>query len=201
LTNFHSQRFSKRFGLSLLAAAFIGLTGGCAGVIVGGAATSAVVANDERTTGTFIEDQSIELKAMDAIRSNPELREQTHLSVTSYNQIALVTGQAPSEKLRKTAIDLVAQQEKVRRVFDEIEIAAPSSMVSRSSDSLLTAKVKTKLFTLENFDATKVKVVSESGVVYLMGILDKKEADAAAVAASEVSGVQKVVKLFEYKSS
>jgi len=194
------QSFSGRYCLLLAVLAFTGLTSGCAGVIVGSAATGAVVANDDRTTGTFIEDQSIELKAMDAIRNDPELKEQTHLSVTSYNQIALVTGQAPSEKLRQTAINIVSQQEKVLRVFDEIEIAAPSSMISRSNDSLLTAKVKTKLFTLTNFDATKVKVVSESGVVYLMGILDKTEADAAAVAASEVSGVQKVVKLFEYKS-
>jgi osmotically-inducible protein OsmY len=169
-------------------------------VVVGGAATSAVVATDERTTGTFIEDQAIELKAMEAIRSNPELKEQTHLSVTSYNQIALVTGQAPSEKLRKTAIDLVRQQEKVRHVYDEIKIAAPNSMMTRSSDSLLTAKVKTKLFTLDNVDATKVKVVSENGVVFLMGILSEADANAAAVATSQVSGVQKVVKLFELRS-
>lgn len=176
------------------------LTAGCAGVVVGSAATSAVVANDERTTGTFIEDQTIELKALDAIRSREQLKSQTHLSVTSYNQTVLVTGQAPTEEMRKEAISLISQIEKVNRVFDEIEIGAPTTLATRSGDSLLTAKVKTKLFTLDGLDATKVKVVTENGIVYLMGILPKSEADAAATAASFVGGVRKVVKLFEYKS-
>ncbi len=169
-------------------------------MVVGSAATSAVVANDERTTGTFIEDQTIELKALDAIRSREQLKSQTHLSVTSYNQTVLVTGQAPTEELRKEAISLISQIEKVNRVFDEIEIGTPTTLATRSGDSLLTAKVKTKLFTLDGFDATKVKVVTENGVVYLMGILPKSEADTAATAASFVGGVRKVVKLFEYKS-
>ncbi len=176
------------------------LTAGCAGVVVGSAATSAVVANDERTTGTFIEDQTIELKALDAIRSREQLKSQTHLSVTSYNQTVLVTGQAPTEEMRKEAISLISQIEKVNRIFDEIEIGTPTTLATRSGDSLLTAKVKTKLFTLDGFDATKVKVVTENGVVYLMGILPKSEADTAATAASFVGGVRKVVKLFEYKS-
>ena len=175
------------------------LIGGCAGVVVGSAATSAVVANDERTTGTFIEDQTIELKALDAIRSRETLKSQTHLSVTSYNQTVLVTGQAPTEELRKEAISLISPIQKVNRIFDEIEIGAPTNLATRSSDSLLTAKVKTKLFTLDGFDATKVKVVSENGVVFLMGILPKSEADTAATAASFVGGVRKVVKLFEYR--
>ncbi len=173
---------------------------GCAGVLVGSAATSAVVANDERTTGTFIEDQTIELKALDAIRSRAHLKSQTHLSVTSYNQTVLVTGQAPTEELRKEAIALISQVEKVNRIYDEIEIGAPTSLATRSNDSLLTAKVKTKLFTLDGFDATKVKVVTENSVVYLMGILPPSDADTAATATSFVGGVRKVVKLFEYKS-
>jgi len=169
------------------------------GVLVGGAATSAVVVHDERTTGSFIEDQTIELKAIEAIRGNVELKEQTHIGVTSYNQVALVTGQAPSEELRQSAISTISQIEKVRHVYDEIQIAAPNSMATRSSDSLLTAKVKTKLFTLNNIDATKVKVVSENGVVFLMGILNHSDANVVANAASHVGGAQKIVKLFEYK--
>lgn len=197
-----NQQFVRRAAILCcwVALGSLPLISGCAGVLVGGAATSAVVAHDDRTTGTFIEDQAIELKAMDAIRSVTELKQQTHLSVTSYNQIALVTGQAPTEALRQQAINLVAQQEKVRRVFDEIEIAAPNSLVTRSSDSLLTAKVKTKLFTLDDLDATRVKVVSENGTVFLMGLLNSVGADRAAAAASTVGGVQKVVKLFEYKT-
>ncbi len=175
------------------------MAAGCTGVLVGGAATSAIVVHDERTTGAFIEDQAIELKALDALRKNAELKEQTHIGVTSYNQVALVTGQAPTDKLRRAAIALVSQVEKVRHVYDEIQIAAPNSMITRSSDTLLTAKVKTKLFTLDGLDATRVKVVSENGTVFLMGILDRAQAATAADAASTVGGVQKVVKLFEYK--
>ena len=177
----------------------LGTTWGCAGVLVGGAATTAVVAHDERTTGTIIEDQAIELKAIDAIRSNPELKSNTHIAVTSYNQVVLLTGQAPSEELRRAAVDLVAGIAKVRHVYDEIEIAAPNSLMTRSADSLLTAKIKTKLFTLDNFDATRVKVVTENGVAFLLGLLNSSDAERAAVAASTVGGVQKVVKLFEYK--
>jgi osmotically-inducible protein OsmY len=187
------------FAHLLILAYFSASIAGCAGVLVGGAATSAVVVHDERTTGTFIEDQAIELKAIEAIRGNVELKEQTHISVTSYNQVALVTGQAPTEELRQTAISIISRVEKVRHVYDEIAIAAPNSMVTRSSDSLLTAKVKTKLFTLNNIDATKVKVVSENGVVFLMGILSRADAITAADGTSRVGGAQKVVKLFEYK--
>lgn len=176
------------------------LMSGCAGVLVGSVATGAVIADGERTTGTFVEDQAIELKTLEAIRGNLELRGQRHISVTSYNQIVLLTGQVPSTELREIAVSIASKIEKVRQIFNEIEIAAPSSMVTRSGDSLLTAKVKTKLFTLSGFDATKVKVVSENGVVFLMGILTAEGANIAAVAASQVGGAQKIVKLFEYKN-
>jgi len=194
------QRYSCT--LLLLAITCVGtvmLGSGCAGVVVGSAATSAVVASDERTTGTVVEDQSIELKALDQLRANASIKTQTHVSVTSYNQIVLVTGQAPTEELRAEAIRIVSQVEKVRHVYDEVELAAPNSLATRSADSLITIKVKTKLFTLDDIDATRVKVVTENGVVFLMGILPKAEADAAAEAASLVGGVRKVVKLFEYR--
>ena len=183
----------------LVLVSFAVSTAGCAGLLVGGAATSVVVAYDERTAGTFIEDQAIELKALNAIRDKIELKEQTHISVTSYNQVALVTGQAPTEELRQSAISIISQIEKVRHVYDEIELVAPNSLVTRSSDSLLTAKVKTKLFTLKNIDATKVKIVSENGAVFLMGIVNRADGNTAADAASRVGGAQKIVKLFEYK--
>jgi osmotically-inducible protein OsmY len=191
------KNISTYFVVSALAAT--SLMSGCAGILVGGAATSAVVAHDERTTGTFIEDQAIELKSIEAIRGKNDLRENTNLSVTSYNQVVLVTGQAPTQQMRETAIATISKLEKVRDVYDEIQIAAPSSLVSRSGDSLVTAKVKTKLFTLSGVDATKVKVVTENGIVYLMGILNRSNAQTAATAASQVGGVQKIVKLFEYK--
>ncbi|MGQ0657032.1 MAG: BON domain-containing protein [Chromatiales bacterium] len=167
---------------------------GCAGVVAGGAAGTAVAAHDQRTTGTLVEDQAIELKALRRLSGY----DQIHVSVTSYNNIVLVTGEAPNEELRREVIEIVRNIEKVRRVHDEITIAAPSSMTSRTSDTILTGKVKAQLFGIKNFDATRVKVVTEKGVVYLMGLLTRKESDSVTEVARRIGGVQRVVKLFEY---
>ncbi|WJW74833.1 BON domain-containing protein [Thiohalobacter sp. IOR34] len=175
---------------------------GCTPAVVGTtAATGATVAHDRRTAGTFIEDQSIELKALIALRKDPQLRDQAHLNVTSYNMIVLLSGEAPSETLRQRAADIVRGIDRVRKVHNELKVAAPSSMMSRSSDTLITAKVKVGLFSIKDvpgFDPTRVKVVTENGTVYLMGLVRRVEGDAAAEAARRVSGVQRVVKLFEY---
>lgn len=172
----------------------------CAPVVVGGAATGANVAHDRRTTGSFIEDQSIELKAYSALRDHEELASQSHINVTSYNMIVLLTGETPTEGYRAQAYDIVSRVDRVRRVHNELSVAAPSSLMSRSSDTLITAKVKTSLFKvkMEGFDPTRVKVVTERGTVYLMGLVNRMEGDAAAEQARHVSGVQRVVKLFEY---
>tara|TARA_Y100001934_G_C11921457_1_gene571408 strand:- start:3 stop:593 length:591 start_codon:yes stop_codon:yes gene_type:complete len=169
----------------------------CAGIIVGGAATSAVVANDPRTTGTFVEDQSIELKAAKRLNEDTELKDQTNINVTSYNQVALVSGQAPTASLKKRAVDIVSAIEKIRHVHDEIEISAPSSMMSRTNDTVLTTKVKTKLFANDQLNAAHIKVVSETGTVYLLGLVSNQDAALAAEIASTTGGVRKVVKLFE----
>ncbi|MFN2308804.1 MAG: BON domain-containing protein [Gammaproteobacteria bacterium] len=174
---------------------------GCAPMVVGGAATGVALAHDRRTTGSFIEDQSIEMKARNELNAEPELSRQAHLSVTSFNMIVLVSGEAPNETLRQRAGEVVGRVEKVRRVHNEVQVAAPSAMMSRSSDTLITAKVKTNLFRIqgmEDFNPTRVKVVTENGTVFLMGLLTRAEADATARTASSVGGVQRVVKLFEY---
>ncbi|MFP5505919.1 MAG: BON domain-containing protein [Gammaproteobacteria bacterium] len=174
---------------------------GCAPVVVGGAATGAAVAHDRRTPGSFIEDQTIEFKARTALNAEPELSRQAHINVTSFNMIVLVSGEAPTEALRQRAGAVVSGVEKVRRVHNEMIVAAPSSMMSRSSDTLITAKVKTSLFRIkgmEDFNPTRVKIVTENGTVFLMGLLTRAEADATARTASTVGGVQRVVKLFEY---
>jgi osmotically-inducible protein OsmY len=174
---------------------------GCAPLVIGGAAAGATVAHDRRTAGSFIEDQAIEMKASTALNSEPELRRQGHINVTSFNMIVLVSGEAPSEALRQRAGEVIGGIEKVRRVHNEVIVAAPSSVMSRSSDTLITAKVKTSLFRIkgmESFDPTRVKVVTENGTVFLMGLLTRAEGDATARAASGVGGVQRVVKLFEY---
>ncbi len=180
-------------------AAALALTAGCGAAIIGGAASTVMVANDPRTTGTVIEDQAIELKAATALGEEPSLRDQIHVNVTSYNQIVLLTGETPTEAVRAQVVERVRNVTKVRHVHDELRIAAPSSLTARSSDTLITAKVKTKLFSVKNFDATRVKVVTEAGTVFLMGLLTRDEADVAAQAAQGVGGVQRVVKLFEYQ--
>lgn len=174
------------------------LLGGCVAVAVTGAATGAAVVHDRRTAGTVIEDKAIELKADDALYHDKDVNDKTHIDVTSYNEVVLVTGEAPTEALRDQVIQLIRAIPKVRHVYNEIVIAAPSSFISRSSDTLITAKVKTALFEIKDFDPTRVKVVTERGVVYLMGLLTRQEAELATNAARRVGGVQKVVKMFEY---
>lgn len=183
---------------AVLLAALAPALSGCFPLAVGSAATGAAVAYDPRTAGTIVDDKTIELKSLEAIETNKTLREQTHINVTSYNLVVLVTGEAPTEALRADVIEKIRRVPRVKLVHDEVAIAAPSSMTSRASDSYITAKVKTELFTLKDFDAMDVKVVTERGVVYLMGLLDREEGDRAANRARAVGGVQKVVKLFEY---
>ncbi len=171
---------------------------GCAAVAVGGGAVAASTAIDRRTTGTQIEDQTIEVKAVRTINQDAELKEQAHLNITSYNTVVLVTGETPTEAMRQRAIELVTAVDKVSHVYNEISIAAPSSLVSRSSDSLITSKVKTKMITDKELDGLHVKVVTEKGVVYLMGLVTRQEAELATSIARQTGGVQKVVKLFQY---
>ncbi len=171
---------------------------GCAAVAISGIAAGASVASDERTTGTVIEDQSIEFKIGRAISADKELDVQTHINTTSYNTIVLLTGEAPTEDFRQRAVELARNVEKVSHVHNEITIAAPSSLISRSSDSVITGKVKTKLLADKNVSGLKVKVVTEKGVVYLMGLSSKSQADKATDIARTTGGVQKVVKLFQY---
>ncbi len=173
----------------------------CAPVIVGGAATGVAVVHDRRTAGTVLEDQNIEWKASSALREDAEIREQAHINVTSFNNVVLLSGETPSEAMRQRAGDIVRSVAKVKRVHNELTVAAPSAIMSRSSDTLITAKVKTRMISIkdmEGFDFTRVKIVTENGTVFMMGLLSRQEADAATEAARQVSGVQRVVKLFEY---
>lgn len=173
---------------------------GCTAAVVAGGATGASMAHDRRTMGSFVEDQNIELKAASAISKDQELYDRSHINVTSYNRIVLLTGETPTQALRSRTEEIARNIAQVRRVHNELTIAAPSAMSSRSSDTWITTKVKTSLFKvkgIENFDATRVKVVTENGVVYLMGILNRTEADAVVDVVRKVSGVQRVVKVFE----
>jgi len=168
---------------------------------VGGAAAGGAALHSRRTMGTFVDDEGIELKARLAILENRELDSQIHINIISYNGVALMVGQAPTEALRQQAQDIVAATEKVRLVHNEMTIAAPNSLMTRSSDSLITSKVKIALFNIKgikDFDPSRIKVVTEDGIVYLMGLVYHNEADAVSDQARQVSGVEKIVMVFEY---
>ena len=178
------------------------LLNGCAPLVLGGAAATGVnIAHDRRTVGTYIDDEGIELKAIAAIHKDKGLSQQIHINIISVNGVVLLVGQAPTATLRERAGAIVQGIEKVRLVHNELTIAAPNSLMTRSSDSIITTKVKTRLIGIKGFDdldPSRVKVVTENGTVFLMGILYQAEADAVTQRASQVGGVQKVVKLFEY---
>lgn len=170
----------------------------CIPLIAAGAATGVAVAHDQRSAGAVIDDQAIELKAIGALKGETQLYSESHLNVTSYNGIVLVTGEAPTQELRDRVTNIVRGIDKVRTVHNEVAIAAPSSLMARSSDTVLTGKVKARLIGERGFDSSRVKVVSEGGVVYLMGIVTRNEAEVATEIARTTDGVQRVVRLFEY---
>lgn len=171
---------------------------GCATAVVTGAATGATVANDRRTTGTVIDDQGIEFKASYALFNNKEIYDQSHINVTSYNGLVLLSGETPTEALKQQVEAEINKIPKVRRIFNELIIAAPSALPSRSSDTWITSKIKTKLAAEKGVNPLNIKVVTEHGIVYLMGIIARAEADQAILVVTQSAGVQRVVKLFEY---
>jgi len=190
--------FKKAFIFPVLL--LISLLSGCAAVAVGTATTGVAVVHDRRSTGTVIDDQTIELKALRVLYGVDKIRMNTHVNATCYNGVLLLTGEAPTESLRNDITNRLRQIPKVRKVHNEILIAAPSSLVSRSSDSLITSKAKVALFNLnkiKGFDPTRVKIISENGVVYLLGILKQHEVTPVIETVRRVGGVQRVVKLFE----
>jgi len=176
------------------------LLSGCTAIAIGGATTGVAVVHDRRSTGTVIDDQTIELKSLNALYDNEKIWNNCHINITSYNGVMLLTGEAPTEALRSAIVDTVRRIPKVTRIHNELLLAAPSSMLSRSSDSYVTSKAKVALFGLEgldDFDPTRVKVVTENGVVYLMGLLKQHEVSPVIEKVRRVGGVQRVVKLFE----
>jgi len=168
---------------------------GCFPVIAGGVGAGISLANERRTSGIFVEDQGIELKAQN--RLSEKLRD-THISVTSYNLALLMTGEAPTPSGRAEAESIVQAIPNVRQIFNEVAIAPVSSFSARSNDSFLTTKVKGRMVEANKFNIVHVKVVTEANVVYLLGIVTRKEAEDATEIARTTTGVTKVVRLFEY---
>ena len=181
---------------ALLCAALLSSLGGCVALVAAGAVGTAVAGNDRRTLGTQTEDQGIEIKAASRVRN--VVGDAGHVSVTSYNRKVLVTGEVRDEAMKRAVESEVRGVANVENVMNELEIAGPSSYTSRSSDALITSKVKLSLADKKTVSATSFKVVTERGTVYLMGLVTQREGNIAASIAQGVSGVMKVVKMFEY---
>lgn len=170
---------------------------GCAAVALGGAAATAgyVVGEDRRTVGTLAEDQAIEFKTGNRIG---EKFSAAHVNVTAYNRMVLLTGEAPTAEA-KTEIERIARAvENVRGVYNELRVAQPSKMSERTNDSYITSKVKARFLDARRFNPINVKVVTEAGTTFLMGLVNRKEADDATEITRTTNGVQKVVRVFEY---
>jgi osmotically-inducible protein OsmY len=170
---------------------------GCAPLIAGGAAaTGIVISQDRRTVGSLTEDEGIELKA--ASRVGERFKDGVHVNVTSYNRMVLLTGEVPDAAARTEAERIAWAVENVRGVHNEMAIAGVSSYTVRSNDALITSKVKARFLDGQKFNPLHVKVVTENSIVYLMGLVRKQEANDATEIARTTSGVQKVVRVFEF---
>ena len=186
----------KKIAQLILAIGFTAQLSACLPLIAGGAAAGGAVAADRRTSGYYVEDENIELKAVKKMETN--LGEYAHVNVTSYNRNILLTGEVPDAAAKAKAALLIKEIENVRTITNEITVGPKSSLSSRSNDTFLTSKVKTKFVTENKFPANYVKIVTENSVVYLLGIVTKAEADDATAIASNTDGVNTVVKVFEY---
>ena len=183
--------------LAALAAALLAATlAGCAPLIVGGAAVgTALMVTDRRSSGAQIDDEAIEL------RSGARLREafgdRAHVNVNSYNRQVLLTGEVPSDAAKQQAEQIVARVDNVRGIVNELAVMSPTTLVQRSGDTLVTGKVRASLVDAADLQANAFKVVTERSVVYLMGRVTAREAERATQIARQISGVQKVVRMFE----
>jgi len=185
------------FALCLLM--ITGLLQGCVGgaIVAGAAVSGAAIGGDKRQTEVIIDDKGIELSASRAIARTPGLNDETNISITSFNHIVLMTGQATNTRARDRAIDVVRHTNQVRKVHNAVSIGAASSIQSRLVDSGITAKVKLALLSTKGFSAANIKVVTEDKIVYLMGMVDRNTAKSIKDAVGQVSGIDKVIDVFE----
>lgn len=168
---------------------------GCFPIVAAGVGAGALMASDRRTSGTYVEDQNIEFKGGSRIGDKFE---SAHVNVTSFNRHVLLTGEAPSEEVKLGVGQVMMGVPSVIDVTNEIAIGNLASFSSRSNDTYITSKVKGRMIDASRFAPDLVKVVTENGVVYLMGLVTRKEAEDAAEIARTTSDVRKVVKVFEY---
>jgi len=195
--NSQTTRLSIRLFLALLVMSFLS---GCAAVVVGAGTTGATVAHDRRTTGTYIEDKAILLKALQMRSQDETLQKNSNISIEVYNLQILLTGQALDADIVARFRDRLTQIERVRHVYNEVTVGAEGTWSEAAADTYLTSRVKVEMFSvgIQGFDPLRVKVTSSLGTVYLMGLVTPEEADAVVEKVRYISGVKRVVRLFEY---
>jgi osmotically-inducible protein OsmY len=188
---------TKRFVLHAVAAALLlGSLSACVPLVVGGAVVGGtLVANDRRTSGAQLEDEGIELRSTSRIRSN--VGDRVHVNVTSYNRQVLLTGEVPTAQDKLLVEQIVSRVENVKSVVNELAVLGNSSLTQRSSDVLVTGRVRAQLVDAKDLFANSFRVVTERGTTYLMGRVTQREADRGTAVARSTPGVQKVVRIFE----
>jgi len=181
-------------------AAIVSQLVGCTTAVVGGAATGAAVVHDRRTAPTMLEDQAIEIKALKLLLDNPEIGERSNISITSYNLKVLLSGEADTQEVSDRFAELVSNIQRVERVHNEVVVGPSGTLLDQTNDVYLTSKVKLELLGVDapGFDPTRVKVVTSQGTVFLMGIIKEDEARMVVEKVRFVTGVKRVVKVFEY---
>jgi osmotically-inducible protein OsmY len=189
------NRMLKRLTLAAaLTGTLVGLTA-CFPLLLGGAVGGALVATDRRTSGSVVEDEGIELRASSRIREN--LGERAHINVTSYNRQVLLTGEVPSAQDRQLVEQIVSRVDNVRSIVNELGVMGNATLTQRSSDALVTGRVKAALVDAKDLFANAFKIVTERGTTYVMGRVTEREAKRATEVISSTSGVQRVVRILE----
>ena len=188
--------YATKFFAGLLIAAT--LAGCAAPLVLGGAAVGSMMAVDRRTAGTQVEDEGIELRSINRIFGDHG--DKVHVNVTSYNRQVLLTGEVPSEDIRTSVYQTLSQVPNVRSVVNELAVMPNTPITQRSNDTFITGKMRASLIDAKDISASAFKVVTERGVIYLMGIVSQREAARSTSIARGVSGVRKVVRVFEYMS-
>ncbi|MBD57732.1 division/outer membrane stress-associated lipid-binding lipoprotein [uncultured Pseudoalteromonas sp.] len=183
---------------SLLVISTVLLLQGCAAAVVVGTAGAVTAANDRRTIGSQIDDNNIEIKSSIAISEIERLHKFANVNVISVNGIVLMIGQVPNQEMKEQAQRAIEGVDGIRKIHNQIRISSNIGMSTQTHDSWLTSKVKTQLLTTENISSNNIKVITENGEVFLMGLVSDTEANLAVDVARNVSGVERVIKVFEY---
>ncbi|WP_144211974.1 BON domain-containing protein [Shewanella donghaensis] len=183
---------------AVLVIATLFLLQGCAGVVMVGAVGGAKMVNDERSMSTQISDTNADFNISSALSQHQDIHNQTNITGVVLNSNVLMIGQSPNSMLRDKAVKVVQELEIGGRLHNQIRIGNPTSFTTRSNDTWVTTKVKTRMLNEKTLDMTRVKVVTENGEVFLLGLIEREQADIAVEIARNTSGVRKVIKVFEY---